>query len=155
MLSQERQRLWKEHVCVCLPANHFDVIRRQGWPGSSLRTPLHPQVELHVTLRTLDCTQARVVLWSSKPDIHRVSEGDLVLLDGNSDRSDFVKDQVGGGIAWEKGDGRIIDEQGEQHPFCCLSLLHHGKPMLIYRSNPLVCWWSVTNCIVNNLNGTG
>ena len=27
MLSQERQRLWKEHVCVCLPANHFDVIR--------------------------------------------------------------------------------------------------------------------------------
>ena len=27
--------------------------------------------------------------------------------------------------------------------------------MLVYRSNPSVCWWSVTNCIVNNLNGTG
>ena len=67
-------------------------------------------------------------LWSWKPDIHRANEGDLVLLGGNSDRSDLVKDQVGWGIAWAKGDGQIVDKQGERHLFCCLSALHHGKP---------------------------
>ena len=37
-------------------------------------------------------------------------------------------DQVGWRIAWEKGDGQIVDEQEERHLFCCLSALHHGKP---------------------------
>ena len=31
-----------------------------------------------------------------------------------------------------------------------------GNPsMLVYRSNPFVCWWSVTNRLVNDLVGTG
>ena len=53
---------------------------------------------------------------------------DLVLLGSNSDRSDLVQDQVGGGIAWEKGGGQIVDEQEEHHPSCCLSVLYHVKP---------------------------
>ena len=27
--------------------------------------------------------------------------------------------------------------------------------MIVYRNNPFVCWWSVTDRIVNDLNGTG
>ena len=27
--------------------------------------------------------------------------------------------------------------------------------MMVHSSNPFVCWWSVTNRIVNDLNGTG
>ena len=61
--------------------------------------PLQLQVEWQATLRTLDGTQTLAVLWSSKPDIRRASEGDLVLPGGNSDKSDLVKDQVGGAIA--------------------------------------------------------
>ena len=61
--------------------------------------PLYPQVEWQATLRTFDGTQALVVLWSSKPEIRRASGVDLVLIGSNSDRSDLVKDQVGGGIA--------------------------------------------------------
>ena len=57
-----------------------------------MRTPLHPQVEWQATLRTLDGTQTLVVLWSSKLDIRRGSEGDLIHIGSNSDRSDLVKD---------------------------------------------------------------
>ena len=64
-----------------------------------MRTPLHLQVKWQATLRTLDGTQTFAVLWSSKPDIRRASEGYIVLLGGNWDRWDLVKDQVGGGIA--------------------------------------------------------
>ena len=73
------------------------------------------------------------------------------------DRSDLAaKNQTGGGIASEKGGVRILDEEEERHPFCCLSFLYCVNPsMLVYSSNPFVCWWSVTNCIVNDLNGTG
>ena len=53
---------------------------------------------------------------------------DLVLLGGNSDKSDLAKDQVGGGIALEKGGGRILGEREERHPFCRLFVLYPGKP---------------------------
>ena len=29
-----------------------------------------------------------------------------------------------------------------------------NSSMLVYRSEPFVCWWRVTNCFVNSLNGT-
>ena len=61
--------------------------------------PLHPQVEWQATLRSFDGTQTLIFLWSPKLDIHRASEGDHVLLGGNLDRSDLVKDQVSEGIA--------------------------------------------------------
>ena len=61
--------------------------------------PLHPQAEWQATLRSLDGTQTLIFLWSPKPYIRRASEGDHVLLGGNSDRSDLVKDQVSEGIA--------------------------------------------------------
>ena len=77
------------------------------------------QVEWQATLRTLDATQTLVVLWLSKPDIRR----GLALLGSNSDRSDLVKDQGSGGIAWEKGDSQIINEQWGRHLVCCWSVL--------------------------------
>ena len=49
--------------------------------------------------KDFDGTQTLVVLWSSKPEIRRVSGVDLVLIGSNSDRSDLVKDQIIGGIA--------------------------------------------------------
>ena len=64
-----------------------------------MRTALHPQVEWQATLRTLDGTQTLFISRLSKPDSRTASEGDLVLLGGNSDRWDLVKDQVGGGIS--------------------------------------------------------
>ena len=64
-----------------------------------MRTPLHPQVEWQVILRTLDGTQTLVVLWLSKPDICRASEGDLVFFARNLYRWEIVKDQVSGGTA--------------------------------------------------------
>ena len=64
-----------------------------------MRTPLHPQVEWHATLMTLDGTQTLVVSRLSKLDSRGASEGDLVLLGSNSGRWGPVKDQVGGGIA--------------------------------------------------------
>ena len=73
-------------------------------------------------------TKTLVILWSSKPGIRRTSEGDLVLPGGNLDRSDLVKDQVSGGIAREKDDGRIEDQQEERHLICCRSVVHHRKP---------------------------
>ena len=74
-------------------------VRRQGCPGSSLRTPLYPQVEWQATLVTLDGTQTLVVSQLSKPDNCKSSEGDLVLLGDNSDRWDLVKDQDDEGSA--------------------------------------------------------
>ena len=53
---------------------------------------------------------------------------DHVLLGGNSDKSDLANDQVGGGIALEKGGGRILSKREERHPFCCLFVLYLGKP---------------------------
>ena len=44
---------------------------------------------------TLDGSQTLFALWTSKPDIRGAIEVDLVLLGGNSGRSDLVKDQVG------------------------------------------------------------
>ena len=76
-------------VCVCLQANHFDVIRLDI---KVYHMPLHPQVEWQATPRTLDGTQTLGFLYSSKPKICRVSEGDHVLLGGNSYRMDLVKD---------------------------------------------------------------
>ena len=64
-----------------------------------MRTPLHPQVEWHATLMTLDGTQTLVVSRLSKLDSRGASERDLVLLGSNSGRWGPVKDQVGGGIA--------------------------------------------------------
>ena len=78
-----------DSVCVCLQANHFDVIRLDI---KVYHMPLHPQVEWQATPRTLDGTQTLGFLYSSKPKICRVSEGDHVLLGGNSYRMDLVKD---------------------------------------------------------------
>ena len=82
--------------------------------------PLHPQVEWQATLTTLDGTQTLEASWLLKRDIRIASDVDLVLLIGNLDKSDLAKDQVGGGIALEKGGGRILSEREERHPFCCL-----------------------------------
>ena len=89
--------IFADVVCVCVYglATCCHWARRQGQPGSSLRTPLHPEVKWQATLGTLDETQTLVASRLSKPDIRRASEGDLVLLGGNSDRWDLVTDQVG------------------------------------------------------------
>ena len=91
-----------------------------------MRTPLHPQVEWQATLRTLDDTQTLFVSWLLKRDTGRASDVDLVLLGSNSDKSDLAKDQVSGGIALEKGGGRILGKR-ERHPFCCLFVLYLSK----------------------------
>ena len=39
-----------------------------------------------------------------------------------------MKDQVGGGIALEKGGVRILGEREEHHLFYCLFVLYLGKP---------------------------
>ena len=93
-----------------------------------MRTPLHLQVEWQATLTTLDGTQTLEASWLLKRDIRIASDVDLVLLIGNLDKSDLAKDQVGGGIALEKGGGRILSEREERHPFCCLFVLYLLKP---------------------------
>ena len=93
-----------------------------------MRTPLHPQVEWQATLRTLDGTQTLEASWLLKRDIRIASDVDLVLLGGSSDKSDLAKDQVGEGIALEKGGGRILCGREERHPFCCLFLSYLVKP---------------------------
>ena len=90
--------------------------------------PLSPQVELQATLRTLDGTQTLVESWLLKQDIRRARDVNLVLLSGNSDKSDLTKYQIGGGIASEKGGGRILGEREKRHPFCYLFVLYLGKP---------------------------
>ena len=92
-----------------------------------MRTPLHPQVEWQATLRTLDGTQTLEASWLLKRDIRIASDVDHVLLGGNLDKSDLAKDQVGGGIALEKGGGQILSEREERHLFCCLFVLYIGK----------------------------
>ena len=87
--------------------------------------PLHPHVEWHAALSKLDGTQTLVVSWLSRPDSHRTSEGDPVLLGGISDRWNLMKDQVGGGI---------------------------NLSMFVKRSNSFVYWCRVTNQLVNYLN---
>ena len=93
-----------------------------------MRTPLHPQVGWQATLRILDDAQILVALWLLEQDIRRVNDVDLVLLGSNSDRSDLVKDQIGGGITSEKGGGRILGEREECHLFYCLFVLYLEKP---------------------------
>ena len=90
--------------------------------------PLHLQVEWQATLRTLDGTQTLEASWLLKRDIRIASDVGLVLLGGNSDKSDLAKDQVGGGIALEKAGGRILSEREEHHLFCCLLVLYLVKP---------------------------
>ena len=80
------------------------------------------------TLRTLDGTQILEASWLLKRDIHIASDADLVLLGGNSDKSDLAKDQAGVSTALEKGGGRILSKQEERHLFCCLFVLYLGKP---------------------------
>ena len=108
-------------VCVCVYGLTIWCywVRRQGWPGSSLRTPLHPQVEWHTTLMALDGTQTLAASRITKLDSRRASERDLVLLGSNSDRWGFVQDWVGVSIAWEKDGDRIVGEQLGRHLFCC------------------------------------
>ena len=112
----------RARACVCvftgLPFWCYWV-RHQGWPGYSLHTPLHHQVEWQATLRTLDGNRTVVVSRLTKADSCRANEGDLVLPGSNSDRWDLMKDQVCGGMAWEKGGGRIVNEQLGRHLFFC------------------------------------
>ena len=90
----------------------------QGWPGSSLRTPLYLQVGWQATLVTLDDTQTLVASRMTELDSSGTSERDLVLLHGNSDKLDLEKDRDDGGIALEKGDDQTVGEQWERHLFC-------------------------------------
>ena len=93
-----------------------------------MRTPLHPQVKWQATLTTLDGIQTLEASWLLKRDIRIANDVDLVLLIGSLDKSDLVKDQVGGGIALEKDGGQILSEQEERHPFCWLFVLYLEKP---------------------------
>ena len=65
--------------------------------------------------------------WLLKQKIRKASDVDLLLLGSNSDKLDLAKDQVGRGIALEKGGGQILGKRGERHPFCCLFALYLGK----------------------------
>ena len=86
-------------VCVCVRACIYGLAiccwwaKRQGWPGSSLRTPLHPQVGWQATLMTLDGTQTLVASRMTELDSRGASERDLVLLLGNSGKLDLEKDR--------------------------------------------------------------
>ena len=60
---------------------------------------------------TLDGTQTLIASRITKLDGRGASEGDLVLLGGNSGRLDLEKDRDDGGIALEKGGDRIVGEQ--------------------------------------------
>ena len=90
--------------------------------------PLHLQVECQATVRILDGTQTLVASLLLKRDIRSASDVDLVLLGGNSGKLEFAKDQVGGGIALEKGGGQILGKRKERHSFCCLFVLYLRKP---------------------------
>ena len=108
-------------VCVCVCVYGLTIwcywVRHQGWPGSSLRMPIHPQVKWQATLMNLDGIQTLVVSRLTKLDSRRASERDLVLLGGNSGWWDLVNDQAGGGIAWEKGGDWIVSKQLGRHLF--------------------------------------
>ena len=117
--------------------------------------PLHLQVEWQATPRTLDGTETLVALWLLKLGIRRVSDGDLVLLGGNLDRLDLAKDHVGGGIASEKGGGRILDKQEEHYLLLFICFVLCEILQCWYTAATHLSWWSITNCIVNDLNGTG
>ena len=52
-------------------------------------------------------TQTLVASWMLQGDICSASDVGLVLLGGNSDKSDLAKDQVGSAIAVKKGGGQI------------------------------------------------
>ena len=67
--------------------------------------------------------------WLLKRDIRIAGDVDHVLLRGNLDKSDLAKDQVGWGIALEKGGDRILSEREECHPSCYLFVLYLGKPI--------------------------
>ena len=57
---------------------------------------------------TLDGTQTLIASRITKLDGRGASEGDLVLLGGNSSRLDLEKDRDDGGIALEKSGDRIV-----------------------------------------------
>ena len=57
---------------------------------------------------TLDSTQTLIASRITKLDGRGASEGDLVLLGGNSGRLDLEKDRNDGGIALEKSGDRIV-----------------------------------------------
>ena len=97
-------------VCVYGLAICCGWAKRQGWPGSSLCTPLRPQVGWQANLMTLDGTQTLVASRMTELDSCGASERDLVLL-GNSGKLDLEKDRDDGGIALEKGDDQTVGEQ--------------------------------------------
>ena len=82
-----------DFMCVCVYglAICYWWAKRQGWPGSSLRTPLHPQVGWQATLMTLDGTQTLVASRMTELDSRGASERDLVLLLYNSGKLDLEK----------------------------------------------------------------
>ena len=96
---------------------------------------------------TLDGTQTLVASRITKLDSRGASERDLVLLGGNSGRWSLEKDQDDGGIALEKGGDRIIFSVGN------LFVVSRNPSKFVDSSNPFVCWWSVTNRFVDDLNG--
>ena len=57
---------------------------------------------------TLNGTQTLIASRITKLDGRGASEGDLVLLGGNSGRLDLEKDRDDGGIALEKSGDRIV-----------------------------------------------
>ena len=74
-------------MCVCVYglAICYWWAKRQGWPGSSLRTPLHPQVRWQATLMTLDGTQTLVASWMTELDSRGASERDLTTSGTTND----------------------------------------------------------------------
>ena len=115
-------RRFPDWVCVCVCVYGLAICcwcaKRQGWPGPSLRKPLHPQVGWQATLMTLNGTQTLIASRMTELDSRGASERDLVLLLGNSGKLDLEKDRDDGGIALEKGDDQTVGEHWERHLFC-------------------------------------
>ena len=128
-------------VCVCVCVYGLAICcwwaKHQGWPGSSLRTPLHPQVGWQATLMTLDGTQTLVASPMTELHSRGASEWDLVLLLGNSGKVDLDKDQDDGGIALEKGYDQTVGEQWEHHLFCWKSVWRLDENFEVYRQQQL------------------
>ena len=127
-------------VCVCVYGLAICCwwTRHQGWPGSSLHMPLHPQVGWQATLMTLDGTQTLVASRMTELDSRGASERDLVLLLGNSGKLDLEKDRDDEGVALKKGGDQTIGEQWERHLFCWWSVWRLDENFEVYRQQQLI-----------------
>ena len=91
----------------------------------------------------------------------------LVLLGGNSDKPDFAKNQVGGRLQKslekevQKLQKKVAARSQTSEKKFILSVVYlfyiskNSLMMKVYSSKPFVCWWSITNRVVNDFNRTG